>query len=178
MNDDGGGVGRAGDSWLVGGASNSGGAVLRQLFSDQQLAQLSAAIDPSQVSPLDYYPLPAAGERFPVNDPLLAPRLEPRPEDDTQFLHGGWAWGLRALAATGRCAGPAASRAHARLLALQRLAALHRPCYLPCKQQPSLATWPPCPTRQVNPFYEKEPNWFANVVTYLHVGPLPRRPPA
>jgi hypothetical protein len=90
-------AGPTGDSWLVGGASNSGGAVLRQLFSDQQLTQLSAAIDPSQASPLDYYPLPAPGERFPVNDPLLAPRLEPRPEDDTQFLHGGWARGVCVL---------------------------------------------------------------------------------
>jgi hypothetical protein len=83
----------AGDGWLVGGASNSGGAVLRQLFGDLQLAQLSAAIDPSQPSPLDYYPLPATGERFPVNDPQLAARLEPRPADDVAFLHGGWAGG-------------------------------------------------------------------------------------
>jgi hypothetical protein len=78
----------AGDSWLVGGASNSGGAVLRQLFSDQQLTDLSAGIDPSVASPLDYYPLPAPGERFPVNDPQLQPRLEPRPADDALFLHG------------------------------------------------------------------------------------------
>jgi sugar (pentulose or hexulose) kinase len=33
-------------------------------------------------------PLPRAGERFPRNDPGLAPRLAPRPADDAEFLHG------------------------------------------------------------------------------------------
>ena len=28
------------------------------------------------------------GERFPVNDPNLAPKLEPRPSDRVEFLHG------------------------------------------------------------------------------------------
>lgn len=28
------------------------------------------------------------GERFPINDPSLAPRLAPRPADDVEFLHG------------------------------------------------------------------------------------------
>ncbi len=37
---------------------------------------------------LDFYPLASPGERFPVNDPGLAPRLEPRPEDDALFLQG------------------------------------------------------------------------------------------
>lgn len=79
---------RYGDLWLAGGASNAGGGVLRQLFDDAQLAALSARIDPAQDSPLDYYPLPRPGERFPINDPQLAPRLSPRPHDDTEFLHG------------------------------------------------------------------------------------------
>ncbi len=74
--------------WLVGGASNCGGQVLRQFFSDQELRELSAAIDPQFDSPLDYYPLPQVGERFPVNDPDLVPRLSPRPEDPVAFLHG------------------------------------------------------------------------------------------
>jgi sugar (pentulose or hexulose) kinase len=77
-----------GDRWLAGGASNAGGAVLRQFFDDRQLTQLSAQIDPTVASPLDYLPLPRAGERFPVNDPSLAPRLSPRPADDADFLHG------------------------------------------------------------------------------------------
>jgi sugar (pentulose or hexulose) kinase len=40
--------------WLVGGASNTGGAVLRQLFTDDQLMALSDHIDPAMPSTLDY----------------------------------------------------------------------------------------------------------------------------
>ena len=79
---------RYGNLWLAGGASNAGGGVLRQYFSDSQLAELSARIHPDDDNPLDYYPLPRPGERFPVNDPQLAPRIAPRPPDDVQFLHG------------------------------------------------------------------------------------------
>lgn len=79
---------RFGRLWLAGGASNTGGGVLKQFFSGDELQRLSAAIDPSRPGGLDYYPLPGPGERFPVNDPLLAPRLEPRPQDDMEFLHG------------------------------------------------------------------------------------------
>ncbi|MDO8412650.1 MAG: FGGY-family carbohydrate kinase, partial [Gallionellaceae bacterium] len=79
---------RYGDLWLAGGASNSGGNVLRYYFNDAQLAELSLHIDAAQDSPFDYYPLLRPGERFPVNDPALAPRLSPRPENDVQFLQG------------------------------------------------------------------------------------------
>lgn len=79
---------RIGNLWLAGGASNSGGAVLRSFFSDARLEELSACIHPETDSGLDYYPLPGPGERFPVNDPELEPRLTPRPQDDTLFLHG------------------------------------------------------------------------------------------
>ena len=79
---------RLGDLWLVGGASNSGGAVLRRFFDDAQLRELSAQMDPERPSGLDYYPLPSRGERFPVNDPGLEPRLGPRPADDRAFLQG------------------------------------------------------------------------------------------
>ena len=77
-----------GSRWLAGGASNCGGAVLRQFFDNRTLATLSEKIDPDVASPLDYLPLPRPGERFPVNDPGLAPRLSPRPTDDAEFLHG------------------------------------------------------------------------------------------
>lgn len=79
---------RLGDRWLAGGASNSGGAVLRQCFSDAQLRALETRLHPDRPTGLDYYPLPAVGERFPLNDPQLAPRMTPRPADDAQFLQG------------------------------------------------------------------------------------------
>lgn len=79
---------RFGELWLAGGASNAGAGVLRQFFSAAQLVALSKQIDASSDSPLDYYPLPCPGERFPVNDPGLKPRLAPRPGEDTAFLHG------------------------------------------------------------------------------------------
>ena len=74
--------------WLVGGASNTGGKVLAQFFDGDAIERLSAAIDPSTASGLDYYPLLTPGERFPVMDPELPPRLEPRPPDDASFLKG------------------------------------------------------------------------------------------
>jgi D-ribulokinase len=79
---------RLGDLWLTGGASNTGGAVLRSFFSDRELETLSNEIDATQASPFDYYPLLKPGDRFPINDPQLPPRLEPRPEDPKEFLHG------------------------------------------------------------------------------------------
>ncbi len=79
---------RYGDLWLVGGASNAGAGVLRNYFDDEQLAALSLQIDPMLDSPLDYYPLTRIGERFPINDAELEPRLEPRPASDAKFLHG------------------------------------------------------------------------------------------
>lgn len=79
---------RFGDAWLVGGASNSGGAVLRRSFSNAEIVSLSLGIDPERPSGLDYYPLIGPGERFPKNDPDLAPRLSPRPSDPRALLHG------------------------------------------------------------------------------------------
>ena len=79
---------KLGDLWLVGGASNTGGAVLRHFFTDAELENYSTQIDPEQESLLDYYPLLKKGDRFPINDPNLPPRLEPRPTDSVEFLHG------------------------------------------------------------------------------------------
>jgi len=79
---------RLGDLWLTGGASNTGGAVLRQFFTDAELESLSCEIDAHKESQLDYYPLVKAGDRFPINDPQLPPRLDPRPENPVEFLHG------------------------------------------------------------------------------------------
>jgi sugar (pentulose or hexulose) kinase len=79
---------RLGDLWLTGGASNTGGAVLRHFFSDAELESLSRQIDADKESPLDYYPLLKEGDRFPINDPHLPPKLAPRPTDSVEFLHG------------------------------------------------------------------------------------------
>lgn len=79
---------RLGSLWLVGGASNTGGVVLRQFFSDAELQDLSQQIQPETPSPLDYYPLLQPGERFPIHDPELIPRLTPRPQQPADFLHG------------------------------------------------------------------------------------------
>ncbi len=79
---------RLGDLWLTGGASNTGGIVLRQFFTDAEIENLSIKIDPDQQSYLEYYPLIKPGDRFPINDPKLPPRLEPRPADPVEFLHG------------------------------------------------------------------------------------------
>jgi xylulokinase len=77
------------ETWLVGGASNVGCAILRQLeFSNEELKELSAEIDPETDSPLEYYPLTKVGERFPVADASKAPVLEPIPESRKEYLHG------------------------------------------------------------------------------------------
>ncbi|GAA6623456.1 FGGY-family carbohydrate kinase [Scytonema sp. NUACC26] len=79
---------RLGDLWLTGGASNTGGTVLKQFFTSAELENLSQEIDGLKASQLDYYPLLKPGERFPINDPNLSPRLEPRPDSQVEFLHG------------------------------------------------------------------------------------------
>ena len=78
---------RIGSFWLAGGASNTGGAVIRALVGDDDhLAKLAAQIDPKRPTGLDYYPLTCPGERFPINDPDHAPRHTPRPDDEALFF--------------------------------------------------------------------------------------------
>ena len=77
-----------GDYWLVGGSSNSGGAVLRHYFDDQTMQTMESELNIAQSTGLDYYPLLQNGERFPHNDPNWPARLEPRPEDDAVFFQG------------------------------------------------------------------------------------------
>lgn len=79
---------RLGKYWLAGGASNSGGAVLLRYFKAVQMRQMTPLLDPDHPTGLDYYPLPGIGERFPVNNPDMAPRLEPRPASSTAFFQG------------------------------------------------------------------------------------------
>ena len=133
-----------GPLWLAGGASNAGGGTLRKLFSDAQLRELSGRIDPEVPSGLDYYPLPAPGERFPLNDPGCLPRLGPRPPDDARYLQGlleglarieaagyaklvqlGATPPVRILSAGGGAANAAYTRIRARLLGLPVTPAAH-----------------------------------------------------
>jgi sugar (pentulose or hexulose) kinase len=79
---------KKGQRWLVGGASNSGGAVLNQFFSTQQIQNMTPLLQPDTPTELNYYPLPANGERFPVNDIHKPPQLEPRPDNDVIFFQG------------------------------------------------------------------------------------------
>ncbi|RVD63130.1 FGGY-family carbohydrate kinase, partial [Mesorhizobium sp. M7A.F.Ca.ET.027.03.2.1] len=91
---------RLGNAWLAGGASNSGGKVLAQHFPLARIIELSATIDPETDTGLDYYPLPATGERFPIADPALPPRLAPRPADDADYLKAMFE-GIAAIEALG-----------------------------------------------------------------------------
>lgn len=77
---------RIGDAWLVGGASNTGGAVLANFFTQEELKNFSKLIDASTQTGLDYYPLLGKGERFPINDPNLKPQMSPRPDEKPVFL--------------------------------------------------------------------------------------------
>jgi D-ribulokinase len=77
---------RIGDQWLAGGASNTGGVILAQQFSKDQIVQYTELVDPAVATGLDYYPLPKTGERFPINDPALQSRMTPRPTDDRMYF--------------------------------------------------------------------------------------------
>jgi len=75
-----------GDQWLVGGGSNSGGAVLLHYFNQQQLIEMTPFLTTDQATGLNYYPLINPGERFPIADSHKQPCLTPRPEDDVVFF--------------------------------------------------------------------------------------------
>jgi sugar (pentulose or hexulose) kinase len=77
---------RLGNNWLVGGASNSGAAVLLKYFTPQQLAKMTPLLNPENPTGLDYYPLVKQGERFPFADPEKKPLLTPRPDNDVVFF--------------------------------------------------------------------------------------------
>ena len=72
--------------WLVGGASNSGGAAIAKHFCLDRIHELSEKMTPTVPTGLHYYPLAGRGERFPHNNPDMEEQLEPRPESDVLFL--------------------------------------------------------------------------------------------
>ena len=132
---------RIGGQWLAGGASNTGGAAIGKYFTKQDIARLTPLLDPENPTGLDYYPLARPGERFPVNDPGFAARLEPRPADDRIFfqamLEGIAAIEARAYAKLGelgaspltsiRSAGGGASNAAWTRIRLKALGVAERP---------------------------------------------------
>ena len=77
---------RLGKHWLVGGASNSGGAVLLKYFNTQQLNAMTPQLQADQPTGLSYYPLTCTGERFPFADPHKKAILTPRPVDDVTYF--------------------------------------------------------------------------------------------
>jgi len=77
---------KLGSNWLVGGASNSGGAVLKHYFSLDEIQQLSKELNPNQAQHRAYYPLISPGERFPVNNPLMSSGIPQYPKKDSVFL--------------------------------------------------------------------------------------------
>jgi 7-cyano-7-deazaguanine reductase len=79
---------RLGDRWLTGGASNSGGATLLQYFKVEQMREMTPLLEPDNPTGLHYYPLPDVGERFPVHDPNMQPKLEPLPGNSVTFFQG------------------------------------------------------------------------------------------
>jgi sugar (pentulose or hexulose) kinase len=136
---------RLGDDWLAGGASNSGGAVLRQYFTDADIARLTQQLQPDRPTGLDYYPLPARGERFPINDPDLEPLLAPRPQEDARFFQGilegiarievqgyrrlaelGAPWPTRVISTGGGAANSAWRTIRSQLLGMPVVAAAHQ----------------------------------------------------
>lgn len=67
------------DTWLVGGASNAGGASLLSHFSLPEIEQISQQLLEYPLLHTHYYPLPKdrIGERFPINDPYMCAKLTP-----------------------------------------------------------------------------------------------------
>ncbi len=74
-------------NWLSGGASNTGASILLNFFNLDYIEELSKQINPMKSTGLDLLPLSKQGERFPIDDPNIQPKLEPRPVSDSLYLH-------------------------------------------------------------------------------------------
>ncbi|MDG6772956.1 FGGY-family carbohydrate kinase [Thiomicrorhabdus sp. ZW0627] len=82
---------RLGNSWLVGGASNAGGAVLLSYFSLDEIKDLVAYLEDHHAAKRleefytdRFYPILHPGERFPISDTRMQPRLpSPEPKENS-----------------------------------------------------------------------------------------------
>ena len=74
-------------NWLSGGASNTGSAILLKFFNLEYIEELSKQINPTKSTGLNLLPFSSQGERFPIDNTNLQPKLEPRPVSDSLYLH-------------------------------------------------------------------------------------------
>jgi sugar (pentulose or hexulose) kinase len=74
------------DTWLAGGASNTGGAVITSYFSEKEIEALTRKVTPNQLINKAYYPLLKTGERFPVADVNKQPKLYPEAANKIEFF--------------------------------------------------------------------------------------------
>ncbi len=78
------------NNWLVGGASNAGGAVLTKEYLIAEITALIRAIQTSKLTLPEaeqaaYYPLTKVGERFPIADSNLQPKMPRKPTQKMNF---------------------------------------------------------------------------------------------
>ena len=73
-------------NWLCGGASNAGASILLEFFNLEYIENLSKQINTAKSTGLDLIPLSKKGERFPIDNPNLEPKLSPRPVSDSLYL--------------------------------------------------------------------------------------------
>ncbi len=72
------------NNWLVGGASNAGGAILLKTYNLSEIEYLIKTLSSLSISDLhitdQYYPLNSKGERFPISDIHFKPKMPTKPK--------------------------------------------------------------------------------------------------
>ena len=81
---------RLNNLWLIGGASNAGGAIFLKYYSKQDLHALCQSIDLTTLpgylkNKPSYYPLNEPGERFPIADNNFKPKIPVEPNNSLDF---------------------------------------------------------------------------------------------
>jgi len=85
---------RLGKYWLVGGASNSGGAIILNYYSIEEMTVLESKLTKPLLeefikitSQSEHYPLLKPGERFPIADSELTPNMPKMPSSPFRDIH-------------------------------------------------------------------------------------------